>query len=240
MLERHEAWRDLSSRVTLPKPGFLLLDTAAEIHLLHRAHLEPLKERISILREQVAGCQPIGKELSRLILDSADDVRTILEERQNEIDKPETLANLVRQLTLLKELGSEWTLISEQERAFLEREPQARKLQAPDPWGLKEIGLTWKFKEERGCWEPAFPRSRFKNSTLFDHSAEYFAQILKSEAAQQWSANRSGTLNSFLKELGEARKRFELAKSRGEEPAERTLRVEQRAALGRLLKQLKA
>lgn len=233
---REEAWRDLSSRVTLPKSGYLLLDTSAEIHLRNRADLEPQKERISLLREQVTACQPIDHSLASALLDSQADVDTILQDRKRDSDKPEILANLLRQLTLLKELGSPWTLISSEEREFLEREPQIRKARAPDSEKLREIGLIWRWKEERGSWEPAFPSSKFQNSTLFDFSARYFEKIVESRSASAWSSRQREILKPFLERLGAARKEFEVGKARELESAEKSLRRAQKAALAGLLR----
>jgi|GEM_PF-6235899 len=231
-----EAWRELSSRVTLPKSGYLLLDTSAEIHLRSMADLELQKERISFLREQVTACQPIDQSLASVLLDSQADVDTILQDRKRYSDKSEILANLLRQLKLLKEFGSPWTLISSEEREFLEREPQIRKARVPDPKKLREIGLIWRWKEERGSWEPAFPSSKFQNSTLFDFSARYFEKIVESQSASVWSSRQREILKLFLERLGAARKEFELRKPRELESAEKSLRSEQKAALAGLLR----
>lgn len=237
--EPHEAWRDLSHRVVLPSAGLLIFDVLAGVRLPSQSAVARMTEVIGALRAQQQAHTPIPNDLGNRF--SKENIRQAVEALQTSTDSPTLLINVARQLTLFHELGSSWTLISAAERAFLERtaQPSSTSTHPPQParGRFEELGLVWKWKESREAWEPAFPGSSFKHSTLFDFSRKYFQQVIGSNTSKEWSREKRAVLIPFLEALCEARKHFEITRHQGFNP-ERVLRRRQTEALRAFLRKI--
>lgn len=141
-----------------------------------------------------------------------------------------------RQLEIYHEVGEAWTLVSPEEHMALNACALApagpvstsavpsktvrteRSIKPPEEL-LHRLGLQWMWKEERGRWEPQFPRTDKPNASLFDHSTMYL-EIQINRLSRGSLSLTDGAL-SFLKSLNEARHQFQI--DRAKNPA----RIEQ-------------
>lgn len=237
--EPNEAWCDLSQRVVLPSAGCLNFDVLAGVRLPSQSAVPRMTEVIGALHERQQAYTPIPKELGKQV--PRESIRKAVEALQTPTDPPALLINVARQLTLFHELGSSWTLINAAEKAFLERKAQSSSPSTHPPQPaqgrFEELGLVWKWKESREAWEPAFPGSTFKNSTLFDLSGPYFRRVMESQTAKEWPREKRLAVVPFLEALCEARKNFEIARNRGFN-AEPALRRKQTEALRTFLRKI--
>lgn len=95
---------------------------------------------------------------------------------------------------------------------------------SPPIQALAHLGVVWRWKAERGSWEPALPQSRHHGATLFDESSIYFDKVLRTSTAYMYSPEK----REFLQALRNAREEFEMARASGNNNPDALLRKQER------------
>jgi hypothetical protein len=172
-VDRHKVFDDLCSRLTLPPKGTLLFDTSATIHLPSEDQMPEWQTKVNELSQQQSRLTQIPPELASKI--PRDSIATVLQGIRDQ-STTEAIAHLSRQLALFHECGAEWTRITTQEKALLEQAANVSRPASlpalPVEDRLAAFGLELRQSEKKGSEGPAFPGSKYPNSTLFDLSSK--------------------------------------------------------------------
>lgn len=211
-------WERLARALEVPEPAALI-----SIRTLSPDHMSAL---VSDVRELAAMFAKVSfSRLDTAIMDSFSDIAADI--RANSRHTSQNIKTLIadisesafRQLRIGVELGPEWTLVTSEERLILKSEAARRprcpsevcrtdRDKEPSANLLTAFHLRWMWKDSRGAWEPTFTRSARPKSSLFDHSATYFSELLRRDVTERWHPDTA----CFLEKLGAARDAFQLAR----------------------------